>query len=323
MCLTPLLGTDLGAKVANFITASDASMRGGAISISRTLASSGSDFVHSAKLAVDQCKKIPVLLISLFNGIGGAARCYDVLGVQVEGMIFCDLCSEANRISLRRWPIAELVEDVRDIDEALVRSWLLKYTKIKEVHLWAGFPCNDLSSAKKGRRNLQGDKSRLFFEIPRVRDLIKKVFGEAIILKEAYENVASMDQSAEREISSHLGLSPYFLDPVEAVPIHRPRLCWTTEPIEDLIAGVEVVVELRWRRVVAPSPWPAEEAWVSPGWRWQGADEQIPLPTAMRVVPKECAPPHPAGIERCDHDTLSSMRQINFEYLLISISGPF
>ena len=51
---------------------------------------------------------IPVLLISLFNGIGGAFRCYDILGVEPLGRIAVELDAAANRVTQRRWPGVEL-----------------------------------------------------------------------------------------------------------------------------------------------------------------------------------------------------------------------
>ena len=159
VCLLPLCHTHLGAKVSNFTTASDASSKGGAVGIARSLSSEGTDFVLSSVQSYGETYEIPVLVISLFNGIGGALRCYDVLGAIPAGVIMVDICKEANRISSRRWPGAELIEDVRSITAQTVKEWRLRYTGIEEVHMWAGFPCKDLSSARSNRKNLQGDQS--------------------------------------------------------------------------------------------------------------------------------------------------------------------
>ena len=303
MSLCPLLVTNLAAKVANFVTASDASSTGGAVAISRSLTTSGADFVRSSLLAESEVVQAPVLVISLFNGIGGALRAYDVLGIQVAAAIVCDTCKEANRITMRRWPFAELINDVHEIDLDLVKTWFLKYTHIREIHVWGGFPCRDLSSAKKGRLNLAGPESSLFFEIPRILDLLQQVFGRVVKIKKAFENVASMDQDAVQEISSYLALFPYFLDPVQAIPMHRPRLCWTSEDLTGLIPGVELKRKSLWTEVVADNPWPDDTQWVTPGWIWEGRSSSTPLPTAMRTIPKTKPPPFPAGINRCDWDT--------------------
>ena len=86
--------------------------------------------------------------------------------------------------------------DVRSIDEDMVKSWLLKFPEAEEIHMWGGFPCNDLSSAKAYREELEGKDSSLFFEIPRVFQLIRSVAGKYITVKLAAENVASMSKPA-------------------------------------------------------------------------------------------------------------------------------
>ena len=199
--LSPLLFTSLDAKVANWITASDASQVGGAAGISRTLTKTGGTFVRAMEEARDGVTTIPVLVISLFNGVGGAARAYDLLGLVPEGLIFCDVCREANRISMRRWPQAELIGDVKLITDEMIDKWALTYTSIQEIHLWAGFPCSDLSAAKAFRRNLQGEKSGLFSEVLRIRTSLRKRFSPVVPVKFALENVASMDREACDDIS--------------------------------------------------------------------------------------------------------------------------
>ena len=300
----PLMHTFLGAAIPGFITASDASSTGGAVGISRALTPEGADFATASAQAATSFTDGPFLLLSLFNGIGGALRCYDILGVKPRGTIIVELNKDANRICLRRWPHAELIEDVRSIDAELVRRWTFKYTDIIEIHLWAGFPCKDLSSAKRGRKNLKGDSSSLFFEIPRIKKLLEKFFGHRVKIKFVLENVASMDRAAAEEISAEVGVVPYFLDPCEAVPIHRPRLCWTSERWDQLMEGIELNREGYWIKVSAAAPWPMVSQWIRPDWTWPASSDTLCLPTAMRTVPKDQAPPFPAGIERCSHATL-------------------
>ena len=64
--------------MSSITTASDASDTGGAIGIPRELGPQGKDYVEAASGELKP-KRIPVLLLSLFNGIGGAVRCYDLL----------------------------------------------------------------------------------------------------------------------------------------------------------------------------------------------------------------------------------------------------
>ena len=217
-----LLHCNLGAPVCPQLVCTDASERGGSVDYATDLSSIGRDFTQ----AVDklECTRgqtvIPVLLISLFNGIGGAFRCYDILGLTPQGRIAVDIDDAANRVTMRRWPGTLLFKDVRAITRATVRDWSMKFLGITEVHLWAGWPCVDLSAVKYGRQNLLGEQSSLFWEVPRIKNLVEEEFGQQVVVRHVLENVASMDESAAREISAFLECMPYLLDCVHAVPMH-------------------------------------------------------------------------------------------------------
>lgn len=160
--------------------------------------------------------EIPVLVISLFNGIGGAFRCYDVLGVVPKGLIAFDVHQPAHRVTSRRWPHAELYGDVKTIDAALVEKWAQDYGDVLEVHCWSGFPCVDLSSVNPQGKGLEGRQSSLFYEVPRVVNLLAKGFPSHVEIKMAAENVASMRKEECQKISDYLEMFPYHLDCVNA-----------------------------------------------------------------------------------------------------------
>lgn len=202
-----LFHTYLGAGVSPATTASDASNKGGAVGCSSGLTPVGRSFCRSLQDGSTQLTRSRVIVLSLFNGIGGAFRTYDILAIEVEALIGFDTCKASNRVCSRRWPQATLYEDVRDLDEAFLRRLLFKYPHATAIHLWAGFPCVDLSSVKAGRANLQGPESSLFFEILRIKELIVVVFGVDFTLLYFVENVASMDRAAAAEISSYLVLA--------------------------------------------------------------------------------------------------------------------
>lgn len=172
----------------------------------------------------------------------------------------------------------------------------------RKVHLWGGFPCRDLSSARANRRNLEGNQSSLFFEFLRIWGILRETFPEEVEIKVAAENVASMDESASAEISEWMECRPYYLDSADAVPLKRPRLCWTTEIIEGSLIGIEVEPDRRWNRVVAKSQYPEVSQWITPGFSWPGEQVAGSFPTCMRAVWKTEPPCKPAGIHRADED---------------------
>lgn len=130
---------------------------------------SGFHWVKSAGGCQGQaCPHCCPVVLSLFNGIGGAFRCYDICGVRPLVRIAFDTCKESNRVTQKRWPDTLIYLDVRDLGPKLAKEWRLKFGDIEKIHVWGGFPCVDLSSAKAYRQNLEGPGSSLFWEIPRI-----------------------------------------------------------------------------------------------------------------------------------------------------------
>lgn len=199
----PLFHTFLGSEVSEVVTCSDASNKGGAVGSASELTPEGCDFCHSQQGMVEEgpVRADETMVLSLFNGIGGAFRCYDIIGVEAGVLVSCEIDAAANRVVARRWPHAIQVGDVRDIKEATIRGWLFQFPHLECIHLWAGFPCVDLSSVKFGRKNLAGSESSLFFEILRILRLIRSIFGSTFRVIFFIENVSSMDSSAVQEIS--------------------------------------------------------------------------------------------------------------------------
>ena len=119
-----LLHTSMTSRVSQDMTSSDASLWGGAIAISRELTESGKTLVAARP------RRVPVVLVSLFNGIGVAARCYDVAGVSLVGRLFCDVHGPANRVSSRRWPDAVLWPDICTLTKEVLEEKLLQIGRI-------------------------------------------------------------------------------------------------------------------------------------------------------------------------------------------------
>ena len=309
----PTLIGHLGAKITDVITASDASNRGGAVGIARSLTSAGEDFV---RLTMSQLKprKINVLVISLFNGIGGAFRCYDVLGFIPVHMVAFDTHGPAQRVTSRRWPRAELCGDVRLLDESMVLRWLTEYPEIEEIHLWGGFPCVDLSSANSMGEGLAGKQSSLFFQIPRIRSLLKKEAPAHVVVRTAIENVASMPKRECQKISEALGTRPCHLDCVEAVPMRRPRLCWCSEKVGYNVEGISVRRLEYWDEIRATAEYPPLSSWLSEEVDWPGYHAGFVLPTAMKSIKRVRPPPDPAGLDRCNDDAIARWTSDDYRF---------
>jgi site-specific DNA-cytosine methylase len=316
VCLSPLWHCNLGAPVDDKVMASDASETGGAVASASSLSTEGLDFLQASRKseadAGSNCA--PILVISLFNGIGGAFRCYDIVGITPKGKIAVECDAGANRITSRRWPGTIIINDVKKVDRALVKSWSVKFLGIQEIHLWGGFPCTDLSSVKAGRLNLLGKNSILFWEIPRIRKLLQEEFGHLVVIKQAVENVASMDANAAQEISNELGTTPYLFDPVRAVPMRRPRYAWVTEPLEGALEDISIHSRSYWREVIAEAEYPDISSWLEPAHFWDGANNGAVFPTCLKSIPRQRPPPRPAGLARCDSATISRWKEDQHRY---------
>ena len=301
--LSPIMHSYLGAKVTDTITASDASGTGGAIGIGTELTPQGKDFTAAFRQQENRAGTIPVLVLSLFNGIGGAFRAYDVVGVAPVGRIAFDVNPHGNRVTIRHWPNCEIHQDVRSITPQLVQGWAHKYVTIEEIHIWGGFPCNDLSSAKSDRLNLEGPSSSLFWELPRILSLLHSEFQDRVKIKFVFENVASMDLEATRTISQVLKTQPYAVDCRDAVPMSRPRYAWCSEVVEGTLDGIEVRQRQYWRDLTAVAAYPSTEDWIEPGREWNGEKSSAVFPTCMKAIVRSRPPPSPAGLAKTDQAT--------------------
>ena len=300
-CACLVCHANLRAGVSQVTTASDASSTGGAVGKSTTLTPEGNQFAAADMAGLSQGRPIPVLVLSLFNGIGCAFRCYDLCGVCPQVSIAYDLSKEANRVTSRRWPQVQIEQDVRSITPEVVQSWRYLHPSVEEIHIWGGFPCTDLCSAKYGRQNLAGSQSSLFYELVRIIKLVKRTYGFSFKVIYAAENVASMDEEAEQQITAELGVRPWRMDPADVAPIHRPRYCWTNAEFSPM-DGVSVAEKDRWLEITMEHDYPALSQWLEDGAEWPGFWEGAILPTCMKSIRRVRPPPRPAGLDRVSYE---------------------
>ena len=312
VCISLLLHTNLRAPLSPCATASDASMSGGAVGKSEEITRAGSEFA-SVDLGGNPPVRAPILVLSLFNGVGCTFRCYDACGVVPLVAIAYETSVEANRVVKRRWPLVQVEHDVRELTLEDIRTWKFKYPELQAIHIWGGFPCIDLSSVKAYRMNLEGPGSGLFWEMVRIIKEVRQVFGFQFPVKFVAENVASMDQSAEEEITRALGVKPWRFDSADVVPIHRPRFCWTNEKLLEM-ENVEFGKLQRWTEIKMHHHYPELKQWLEEGATWPGYDNDEILPTAMKSIPRVAPPPKPAGINRTDEATRLRWKADKFRF---------
>ena len=148
-------------------------------------------------------------VLSLFDGISCAYEALDRAGIAVKSYTAYEIDKYAICVSKRNHPNIVHKGDVRELKEAIEVDLLI-----------GGSPCQDLSVAKKDRKGLDGDRSGLFWEYVRIKELCKPKY---FIL----ENVASMSKDARDTISIALGVDPVMIDAALVSAQSRKRLFWT------------------------------------------------------------------------------------------------
>lgn len=151
-------------------------------------------------------------VLSLFDGISCARM---ALGNKIKNYYASEIDKNAIKVALKNFPSTKQLGDVKSIKEDTIKEPI--------DLLIGGSPCTDLSIAKKGRKGLEGEHSKLFFEYIRVKNIVKPKW---FIL----ENVASMKSKDKDIITQHLGVEPIMIDASLVSAQSRKRLFWTNIP---------------------------------------------------------------------------------------------
>jgi len=155
-------------------------------------------------------------VLSLFDGISVAKVGLGLAGFQVKNYYSSEIDKYAIQVSTKNYPDIIRLGNVCDISSNTFEPIDL---------LIGGSPCQDLSIAKKGRKGLDGERSGLFWQYVRIRDLVKPKY---FIL----ENVASMPQKDKDIISEAMGCHPVMFNASLVSAQTRKRLFWTNIKFE-------------------------------------------------------------------------------------------
>ena len=123
---------------------------------------------------------------SLFTGVGGFDLGFEQAGHEV--VYQCENDPKAQEILRKHWPDVHLETDVKNAKGNILREL---GTKI----LTAGFPCQNVSVAGN-REGLEGDKSRLWFEVLRI---IKEARDIPYIIIENVPGLLSSNEGRDME----------------------------------------------------------------------------------------------------------------------------
>ncbi|CAK0822340.1 unnamed protein product [Prorocentrum cordatum] len=294
----PLAASSLRARIDGMVTSSDASEMGGGVCTSAGLREDVAAALQVPRTVPDQLgigarllnmpedparpwaaanprvparavrRVLSVLLIGLFDGIGGLAVAFSRLPVRIAAFVAAETDAKARRVVRLRWIGVIDWGDVARVGSETVRDLFEAFGGLVDlVVVAAGSPCQDLSRLNVGGRGLSGRKSSLFHEVPRILALLAAVFKDRLVW--FVENVASMSDANVELISEALQVRPTLVCSSVFVPCRRPRLFWTSW-------GVTASAPLRltdrgvYDELVGPGVPLMDLAWEDEGCSWPG-----------------------------------------------------
>ena len=312
VCLVPRMYCDLRLPVSPLVTVADASSRGGAFSVSTGLSQSGrralSHWLEGGTGRADN----ELLLLSLFDGIGGARRALELCRVGVACYAASETASAAKRVTRYSWPSPVDLGDVKNITGATVHQLLLKYPTVTKILLVGGAPCQGLSGVNRRRTGLKHPESTLFHEIPRIVKEIRAL-EVTVELEFFVENVASMTAATRLEISECLGCSPVRLCNSAFSHARRPRLYWCS-----FCNWIQWSCETRWRggvlELLPEACTGPTSRWKKPGVAWKRSSALARLPTFLRATPRSQEPREACGRHKASAQALQAWAAEEFRY---------
>lgn len=153
--------------------------------------------------------------LNLFSGINVTGLALKELGIKVNKSYQSEICPSAIKICQHHFPDAIQLGDIRNVD-----GHSLGHIDLVTV----GSPCVDLSSLRKNRQGLEGEKSGLFFEALRILNEVKKNNPKCLYL---FENVGSMSKRDKKRMDELIGIRGLSINSKLLSGQLRHRIYWT------------------------------------------------------------------------------------------------
>ena len=129
-------------------------------------------------------------VLSLFDGMSCGQIALNRAGIAFNNYYSSEIKKSAIMLTSHHFPKTIFLGDIHKID-------LGKLPKIDL--LIGGSPCQDFSIMKANRKNLQGEKSKLFYKFLEIKELIKPTYF-------LLENV-KMNKDSESQLNKYIGVS--------------------------------------------------------------------------------------------------------------------
>lgn len=152
-------------------------------------------------------------VLSLFDGMSVGQIALERAGIKYNNYFASEIKKHAIKVAKHNYPNTIHIGDVNKF----VFSGLPKIDL-----LIGGSPCQDFSIANMERAGLEGDKSSLFYQYLRVKNLLKPKYW-------LLENV-KMKKESEQQLNEYLGVKGVHIDSKLVSFQRRPRIYWTNIP---------------------------------------------------------------------------------------------
>ena len=232
-----------------------------------------------------------IALLEFFAGIRGASKAFETLPTTGVGKLVVECNPYLNEWAKVRWPHERLMTDVPELDQETVSNFLATLPAHDMVLIVAGFPCKDLSRLKTGCKNLDGKHSKLFYQLPRIREIAVKV--SIVPVRFLVENVVC-DEEAMMEITKELGTRPCRISASTVSATNRDRLYWA-DSAWSLKSGEEESKNNHFT-TIKPKQNAKRLDFLKEGSKFSDSFKgRLPCITGFRRA--EAPPRHPAGLE--------------------------
>ena len=314
--LVPLMRIDLRVPVDSSVAATDASEKGGGVTISTDLSALGWIRLGEGERHRQQGTNDGLMLVESFGGIGGARRALELLGVTPSVHVCIEKEEGARRVSAGAFPGVRHFSDIRLVCAKDLADCAGTEMHIKDIIHWGGFPCQGLSRLNANKNGMSDPRTQLVHEMNRIDAELAKAFPEAA-LHSAAENVASMSEEEKDQITA----IRYCCPPVMCCPgplswCRRNRLYWLTWPIE-LTPDAELQVEKNSAKLSFSCARMPAQRWLPKGYLLVKSNAQFC--TFVRAHRRKNPGHKPAGLGSCSASAVMGWEDDNsFHYGVVA-----
>ena len=143
-----------------------------------------------------------LLLVSLFDGIGGLRRSFEVANIPLCGSVVVELHAGGRRVVAAHWPDTVHLEDVRHFSREFVDQLRRRFVRTTRVVVGAGPLGQNFGGLRAIRSEIAECRWSLVREIPRIVKLLDEGFDVPVEM--FVESVASLSSDHLEEVNQIL-----------------------------------------------------------------------------------------------------------------------